>query len=459
MGTTWLAHADAETFWAHHAWTDFAALPQKEYGVAVLPVHGFAGNGASLPLDSEELLGSALLRRAVEQVKSRFLVRVLPPLRFVPTIGAGGFFGLDFETSHDLVREIARDVGAAGFRKLVFFSTSRLNESFIATAALDARNELNLRTYVLHTHPLGLDPSKDHATDLAPIAGRLANLLTEIRQHLAPPLASPCLDQAGHEPAGATVFPPYRARYLPAFSATRLAAVVPTDRALAIVPAAAIEQHGPHLPVGVDAILGQAMLDAALAGLPSDLPVFVAPPITYGKSTEHQDFPGTVSLSTRTLRRLGLAVAGQLRALGFRRLAFFNTHGGNSAVLTALVCELHATLGVDATLLRHEFQPKVTAQEAAWGFHADEWETSLMLACAPELVRMDRAVREYPARFDDPGELRPENSAATFAWMTRDISRSGVMGDPTLATVEKGRRWLGGAAAALASKITSLCSN
>jgi len=106
--------------------------------------------------------------------------------------------------------------------------------------------------------------------------------------------------------------------------------------------------------------------------------------------------------------------------------------------------------------LRHGCQPDVSVQEAAWGFHADEWETALLLACAPELVRMDKAVCEYPARLGDPGELRPENAVATFAWMTRDISRSGVVGDPTRATEEKGRRWLSNAADNLSSKIRSL---
>ncbi len=149
-------------------------------------------------------------------------------------------------------------------------------------------------------------------------------------------------------------------------------------------------------------------------------------------------------------------MAGQLRDIGIRRLAFFNTHGGNSPVLTALLHEIPETLGIKAVLLRHGYQPDVSAQEAAWGFHADEWETSLMLACAPELVRMGKAVGEYPARLDDPGELRPENAPAVFAWMTSDISRSGVMGDPTRATEENGRRWLAGAADHLAEKIRSL---
>lgn len=456
MGLTWLADAEPETFWAHHAWTDFAALPQKEYAVVVLPVHGFAHHGASLPLDIEEVLGASLLRQAIVQVKARFAVRVLPPLRFAPTERAGGFFGLDPETAHDLVGEIAAGVKAAGFHKLVFFNTSPCNEPFVGAAAMDARAGLGLRTYVIHARSLGLDVSSDHAGAVESMAARLAGLLAEIRAHLAPPPAPPATVPPASSASQSAVFPACRSHYLPALSSTHLADLPAKNRPVVIVPTAAIEQHGPHLPVGVDAILGQALLTAALSRLPPHRPVLVAPPITYGKSVEHHGFPGTISISTRTLRRLGLAIAGQLRDLGIRRVAFFSTHGGNRLVLASLIREMQSTLGLEASLLRHGYEPDINPQEAAWGFHAGEWETSLMLACAAELVHMDKAVSEYPARIGAPGELRPESAAATFAWMTRDLSRSGVIGDPTRATEENGKRWLFHAAEALAASICGL---
>ena len=453
MSTSWLANADPATFWAHQTWPDFAALPQKEYAVVVLPIHGFADHGADRPLDQEETLGGGLLRRAVEQVKMRFTVRVLPPLRFALAAKATGLFGVDPETAHDLLHEIADSVRAAGFHKLVFFNASPVNESLVATAAVDIRAALGLRTYVIHARALGLDPAKPTADDTAPMAEHLAQLLTEIRQHVAPPLGSSSGQSKIQNPKSKIQFPAYRYYYLPALSRAQLTAIPAKDQALVVLPTAAIEQHGPHLPVGVDAILGQALLGAAIPKVGGRAPVYIAPPITYGKSNEHLGFPGTVTLSARTLRRLVLAMATQLRELGFRRLAIFNTHGGNSTVLAATVRELREALDLDATILRHGFKPDVSTQEAAWGFHADEWETSLMLACAPELVRMKQAVCEYPARLGDPGELRPGNAPATFAWMTRDISKSGVMGDATKATAAKGRRWLDAAATALAGRI------
>jgi creatinine amidohydrolase len=453
MSTSWLANADPATFWAHQAWPDFAALPQKEYAVVVLPLYGFADYGADRPLDQEETLGGALLRRAVEQTKTRFTVRVLPPLRFALAAKDAGFFGVDPETAHDLLHEMAEGVRAAGFHKLVFFNASPVNEPLVATAALDIRAALGLRTYVVHARTLGLDPARPTPDDPAPMADHLARLLTEIRQHLAPPLGNSSGQSKIKNRESKIQFPAYRYYYLPALSRAQLAAIPAKDQALVVLPTAAIEQHGPHLPVGVDAILGQALLGAAIPKIAGRAPVYVAPPLSYGKSNEHVGFPGTVTLSARTLRRLVLALASQLRELGFRRLAIFNTHGGNSTVLATTVRELRDSLDLDATLLRHGFKPDVSAPEAAWGFHADEWETSLMLACAPELVRMKRAVCEYPARLDDPGELRPGNAPATFAWMTSDISSSGVMGDATKATAAKGRRWLEAAATALAGRM------
>jgi len=452
MATTWLADADPETCWAHQTWTDLAALPRKEYAVAVLPVHGFADYGADRPVDAEEVLGGRLLRTAVAAVKARMAVRVLPPLRFV-TGAPGGFFGVDVATANDLLRAVAAGVKAAGFHKLVLFNTSPCNEPVVAAAAVDLRVDLGLRVYLIHARALGLDAARQEAGDLGPPAGHLAALLTEIREHLAPPLDSGPDSGPAPAPAESQIHPGYRTRYLPALPAPQLTAAAGRD-ALAILPVAAVEQHGPHLPLGVDAILGQALLTATLARLPSAPPVLVTPAIAYGKSNEHLGFPGTITLPAPALRAVVLAVARQVRAIGVRRLAVLNTHGGNSAVLPPVLQEVRDTLDLETQVLRPGSPPELSPQEATWGFHAGEWETALMLACAPELVHLERAGAEYPARMTDAGELRAENAAATFAWMTRDLSRSGVMGDPTGATAEKGRRWLAAAAGDLAAKVT-----
>ncbi|PTY02724.1 creatininase [Opitutaceae bacterium EW11] len=223
-----------------------------------------------------------------------------------------------------------------------------------------------------------------------------------------------------------------------------------------IIPTASIEQHGPHLPVGVDSLLGHAWATEIVKRFPAGARVYVTPPITYGKSNEHLGYPGTLSISGKTLRRILLALATELKQAGFRQIAVLNSHGGNTATLTYTLREIQTTLGLRAGMLGQPYKPELSAQESELGFHAGEWETSLMLAIASDLVRMDKAVSEYPAKRESLGQLRVDGGAAYLSWMTADISESGVMGDAKAATIEKGQQWLEAGSAALARKIDAL---
>lgn len=294
---------------------------------------------------------------------------------------------------------------------------------------------------------------------------RLARLVIEASVHgrgevprlapPAPPAIAPLPFRVPDEPA--PLWRPYGRRYLGALHREALRSAALRPGALAILPVGAIEQHGPHLPVGVDSIIGQGLLARALALTPGHLPAYVAPPVLVGKSNEHAEWPGTLTLSARTFAALVRAQIEQLHRLGFHRIAIFNTHGGNSAVLVPLIRELQATLfGLRLGMLQSAFRPAQSPQEAAYGFHAGEWETSLMLALAPVLVRRARAVCHYPAQLDDAGELRPEGAAITLCWTTRDIAPQGVMGDATIATPSQGEAWADGAAASLADRIAAL---
>lgn len=514
MSTSWLATADTDTAWAHQPWSSFGAGTIDDNTIAALPVHGFADHGLGLPLDSEEILGSALLKAAVTSLGPQIKLRVLPPLRFGLAPYPSTFFGIDPETASDLVHEIAAGIKVAGFSRLLFFNTSPWNAEFIDAVSRDVRVGLGLQSFIINLDglgfdfhpasdrrsqtqaatahligqapkssklstdisdagfrpgnfrqpaPLAFDSSLDGAALLAGAAKQLSGLLKEIsdRPPLAGKRASSSRQTSTHPtqppafPAG-TIWPSYRDRYLAALTRDELDALPNKSNTLVIIPVGAIEQHGHHLPVGVDAILGQALLAHATSRFPANTPVVVAPSITYGKSNEHISFPGTLSVSAKTLRRLVIALASQLKALGFRQFALFNTHGGNSAVLVYTLREIQTSLGLRAGMVSSPFKPDVSAQEAEYGFHAGEVETSLMLAVASELVHMEKASCEFPARIDDPGELRPENAPATFSWATEDISKSGVMGDATQATIEKGLRWLEASAGALGKRLIDL---
>lgn len=252
------------------------------------------------------------------------------------------------------------------------------------------------------------------------------------------------------------VYPPYRSRYLPAMTRDEIEMLPGKHAAVVILPIGAIEQHGPHLPVGTDSVLAQAWLAAIMDDLPARIAAYVAPAISFGKSNEHQGFPGTITLSTAILRRTLLAAADQLLKWGFKTLAVLNTHGGNSSVIVSTLREIQTTLDMNAGMLRPPMTCSDSTQENTYGFHAGEVETSLMLAIAPERVSMEKAVTEYPARIDVPGEVRLGGTSATHTWITSDLSKSGVMGDAKAATAEKGRKWLAEGSRELTEQIIRL---
>ena len=254
-----------------------------------------------------------------------------------------------------------------------------------------------------------------------------------------------------------SIFPSYRNRYLPAMTKAQISTLPDKAWAPVIIATGAIEQHGPHLPVAVDSFLAQVWLERALPNLPSDVSCYVAPPITIGKSNEHTGFPGTLFVSKDTLRALLLTIARQVQSWGFRNLAVLNTHGGNSAVIAYTLREITATLGLRCRALAPKFDIPLPPQEAAFGYHANTFESAVMLAAVPQFVDMTAAVSEYCGNVDDPGELRPERAPATMAWITSDLSKSGIMGDARAATAALGHAWLDHVAERFGDSIADFC--
>jgi creatinine amidohydrolase len=190
--------------------------------------------------------------------------------------------------------------------------------------------------------------------------------------------------------------------------------------------------------------------------------VYVAPPVTIGKSNEHVGFPGTLAISAKILRRLILSIFKQCHGWGFRKFAFLNTHGGNMSVVRACIQEIQAEhADVVTCFLRSGFQPPVPKQEQVFGFHANWVETAWMMATTEDADLVDTSVLpcEYPGSVDDPDELRAECAPATYSWVTADISESGVIGDSSKATLEDGKDWLDKGGAALAESIVKLCQS
>ena len=200
--------------------------------------------------------------------------------------------------------------------------------------------------------------------------------------------------------------PPHR--YLPYLSWTEIADLPDKENTVIVLPTGATEQHGPHLPCAVDAVISAGVVGHALARLPAEVPAFAMAPITYGKSEEHLHFPGTVTLSGETLLATMNEVGESVYRAGFRKLLFVNGHGGQPQVMEMCARELRLRHGdfivVPSFTWRvpHVAGKYLSDTEKKLAMHAGHAETALMLALAPDTVHMERAVVNYPPVFDSP---------------------------------------------------------
>jgi creatinine amidohydrolase len=217
-----------------------------------------------------------------------------------------------------------------------------------------------------------------------------------------------------------------------------------TSRWIAILPVAAVEQHGPHLPLGVDSFIAEAYLARVNPLIPDDLPVSFLPLQKIGQSDEHMEFPGTLTLSSATVIRAWTEIGESLARAGVRKLVLVTSHGGNVSAMEIVARDLRVRRKMMVvTCGWHRFgypENLFEREERKHGIHAGNIETSLMLAGRGDTVRMDKAAPSEPAtvgwarEFKWLGAYRPVG----FGWMTQDIHPSGALGDPTLATAEKG---------------------
>ncbi|MBT8460353.1 MAG: creatininase family protein [Boseongicola sp.] len=212
------------------------------------------------------------------------------------------------------------------------------------------------------------------------------------------------------------------------------------ENVIAILPTAAIEQHGPHLPVGTDTMIAEGMLSELCRQCPDDLDIRILPIQAVGKSNEHLHARGTLTYTAETAlgawREIGLSVA---RA-GVRKIVIVNSHGGNLDLISILSRELRVLAGMLAVKCQWgNFGAPAgmfSEREEAFGIHGGDRETSLMLHFRPETVDMEQAV-DFPSTAETT--LIPPIGPISYGWVSSDLNPAGTVGEAQLGTSEKGR--------------------
>lgn len=238
---------------------------------------------------------------------------------------------------------------------------------------------------------------------------------------------------------------------------------------IAVLPVAATEQHGPHLPLCVDTALVDGIVAASLAHLPATLPVLFLPTQAVGLSPEHARFAGTLTLKSDTIIRLWTDIGESVAAAGIRKLVLFNAHGGQVGVLDIVARDLRARLGLLVYSVNWFNLPLTdeqgadanqlfSAEEQRFGIHAGDIETSMMLALRPELVDMTRATN-FPSSSQARAQAFPilgNGRSAKLGWQMQDYNAAGAVGNAAAATADKGRAVVAASARSLAELLIEI---
>ena len=220
------------------------------------------------------------------------------------------------------------------------------------------------------------------------------------------------------------------------------------EEVVAVLPVAAIEQHGPHLPLCVDTTLVEGIVAAALPQLPDELPVLFLPTQQVGRSIEHIRFPGTLTLSAETIIRLWTEIGESVARAGVRKLVLFNSHGGQVSVMDIVARDLRSrselmvfSVNWFNLPLGEAVDGLFTQEENRFGIHAGDVETSMMLALRPQSVDMEQA-RDFRSSSQDRAEkfgILGNGRSAKLGWQMQDYNPMGAAGNATRATADKGR--------------------
>jgi creatinine amidohydrolase len=239
---------------------------------------------------------------------------------------------------------------------------------------------------------------------------------------------------------------------------------VDPEATVALLPVAAVEQHGPHLPLSTDAIINDALVRAALPLVPMHATLLVLPALNVGLSPEHSSFVGTLTIADATLADVWTDVGRSIARAGVRKLVILNTHGGQKALVDLVAMRLRAELEMlvaRATYFAFGSPPGLfDAVESAHDIHGGEVETSLMLHIKPELVHRSEIAdfRGLPHQLAARNRVLGVEKPVGIAWRAEDLHASGACGNATRADAGKGAKHLAYLAERLATLVAELAS-
>lgn len=230
------------------------------------------------------------------------------------------------------------------------------------------------------------------------------------------------------------------------YTSQNLAKIIARDPVV-VLPIGATEQHGPHLPLAVDSDINQGLVNATATRLTlHDIPVLFLPMMPVGKSSEHLDFPGSLSFSSQTLISMWMEIGACVAASGARRLVFFNSHGGQVAPMDIVARDLriqHNLLTFSCNWFGLGLpEGLISDHEAKHGIHAGELETSMMMHLHPEKCEMQNA-QNFRSHIEDLNAGTKHlglGPGGKLGWKVNDLNPDGACGDATKATEKTGKQ-------------------